>query len=153
MIPGIKFWPFPKPCPYFRKEQTEKLAVLHAQHQCLRCSSAMTWLKDCYLKNYTSISQITKEWFVCSLHFEDGAPTQAQPYPSQAGSTASTVSQTSRLLKFCRIFCLLVYLCTQSDNDPRYGKRSPNFYQIMNCCITQSDNDPRYGKRSPNFIK
>ena len=47
---------------------------------------------------------------MCSLHFEDGAPTQAQPYPSQAGSTASTVSQISRLLKFYRIFvCLFIY--------------------------------------------
>ncbi|XP_078618709.1 uncharacterized protein LOC144886133 [Branchiostoma floridae x Branchiostoma japonicum] len=70
-VPGVRFYPFPKPKTKFV--------------ECLR------WIKACGRPNsQLNVSKVTKHSYVCSKHFVDGRPTERFPDPIPADGSAVT---------------------------------------------------------------
>lgn len=86
-VHSVRFFPFPKPCKYFNKLQKDTtLSVGHDITLCKKCYACQKWIDACKVEAYTSISQITRHWYICSDHFMDKEPTEANPHPFPAGS-------------------------------------------------------------------
>ncbi|XP_028137934.2 uncharacterized protein LOC114332348 [Diabrotica virgifera virgifera] len=75
------FISFPKPCLEYRKKRIKISAEEHIK-RCSKCTKCNLWVKNCGRKGFRSIDNVTKDTYICSLHFYgESGPTDMNPDP------------------------------------------------------------------------
>ena len=79
---GTTFLRFPKPGKI--RENMSEWEKLKARRD---TEKAKRWIHACGRKDFTKVEQIKKDTYICSIHFVDGKPTEANPEPMFAHLT------------------------------------------------------------------
>ena len=90
--PETKFFPFAKPGVI-----KDGMTAFEKKKENMKSQRAKKWIHASGRKEFTSLSQITKDTYICSLHFID--PIEENPHPIIATSSSVGKSRKRKLRK------------------------------------------------------